>query len=504
MSIECLTSVSTRGDALGGELTDPLITVIYPLFDLRGRTADVLRTWTEQQTLSRQHYRVCVLSSGEDRSNEHALPLGDSDQLIEVPKANDAAMWNAGAARATTPWLVFIEGHSLADPDCLEHVAQWASAGHGVVGNFIVRHSDAYLMARLADRWFGQIQSIWRGAGTWRRLHRSGFAIRADVFARAGGFASEYGQFAPALLSARLDTLGVRMDDISGAAVLHLDDAATRDHHYDTADYAIGEIACRSSEPQDFFERYFGHSDLWSNRLCCDKTMRRRMLRAIGLVTLSHPQHLPTLVTIAVLLLRDAIIGTPAWDWLQRALIRLDEFAIDHLPLTSKLQWSRFLRAHRRVVTQAQRNWTRQHLDPGMPQAAPVSFPVEAATPGDLGGIHALERFESRNFRWTWPMFVLRFDSNATAVEIHIDTNGVRGNPLDSVIAVVVGGAILPGSALSVRAGVLIIALSEELAGAARDGILVICKAFVPKRTGSSDRRRLGLPIFTIDSKRVE
>ena len=504
MSIECLTSVSTRGDALGGELTDPLITVIYPLFDLRGRTADVVRTWTEQQTLSRKHYRVCVMSSGEDASDQHALPLGDSDQLIEVPQANDAAMWNAGAAKATTPWLVFIEGHSLGDPKCLEHVAQWISAGHGVVGNFTVRHSDAHLMARLADRWFGQIQSIWRSAGTWRRVHRSGFAIRADVFARVGGFVSEYGQFAPALLSARLDTLAVQIDDISGAAVLHLDDTATRDHHYDTADYARGEIACRSSEPQDFFERYFGHSDLWSNRLCRDRNMRRRMLRAIAFVAVSHPRHLPTLITIAVPLLRDAIAGTSVWGWLQRALIKLDEFAIDHLPLTSKLQWRRFLRAHRRVVTQAQYDWTRHHLDPGTPQAAPVSFPVEAATPSDLGGIHALERFESRNFRWTWPMFVLRIDSDATALELHIDTNGLRGNPLDSLIAVVIGGTILPRSALSVKAGVWIIALPEELASAARDGILVICKALVPRRTGSSDRRCLGLPIFTIDFKRAE
>jgi hypothetical protein len=227
------------------------------------------------------------------------------------------------------------------------------------------------------------------------------------------------------------------------------------------------------------------------------------MLHAICLVALSHPRHLPTLVTIAASLLRDAIVGTSLWDWLQRILIRLDEFAIDHLPLTSKLQWRRFLRAHRRVVTQAQQDWTRQHPDPGKPQAAPVSFPIEAATPSDLGGIHALEQCESRNFRWTWPMFVLRVDSDATAAELHIDTNGLRGNPLESVIAVVVGGAILPRSALSVKAGVWIIALPEELASAARDGILVICKALVPKRSGSSDRRRLGLPIFTIVFKRA-
>src|SRR4029077_20390258 len=107
--------------------------------------------------------------------------------------------------------------------------------------------------------------------------------------------------------------------------------------------------------------------------------------------------------------------------------------------------------AHRRVVTQAQYDWTRHHLDPGTPQAAPVSFPVEAATPSDLGGIHALKRFKSRNFRCPSPMFVLRIDSDATALELHIDTNGLRGNPLDSLIAVVIGDAIPPRSALGVN-----------------------------------------------------
>ena len=505
MSTEYLTGVQTRGDALVGGLGVPLITVIYPLFDLRGRVVDALRTWTEQQTLPRKHYRVCVLSSGENLSEECALreALGDSDQLIELPKANDAAMWNAGAAKATTPWLVFVEGHCLGDPKCLESAAQWISAGQGAVGNFSVRHSDAYLMARLSDRWFGHIESIWRSPETWRRVHRSGVAIRADVFRRVGGFASKYGQFAPALLSARLHALGVRIDDVPGATVLHLDDAATSDHHYDTADYAAGEIACRSSEAQDFFERYFGHSNLWSNRLCRNTKVRRRMLRAIALVGMSHPRHLPTLVPIAARLLRDAIADTSLWRWLQRALIRLDEFAIDHLPLPSKLRWIRFLRAHRRVVAQAQYDWMREHLDPGKPQAAPVSFSIEAATPSSLGGIHALEQFEGRNFRWTWPMFLLRVISDVSSLEIHIDTMGLRGNPLDSIIAVVVGDVVLPRSALSVNDGVLAVAMPDKLVSTARDGIFVICKALVPKRIGSPDRRRLGLPIFAVEFRGI-
>jgi hypothetical protein len=328
--------------------------------------------------------------------------------------------------------------------------------------------------------------------------------MRAEVFGQVGGFASEYGQFAPALLSARLHVLGVHIDDVPDAAVLHLDDATTGDHHYDTADYAAGEIACRSRQEQAFFERYFGHSDLWSNRLCRDRSMQWRLMRALAVAALSCPRQLHTLAAMAVRLLRDVAASTSAWHLLQRALINVDEFAIDHLPMHAKLRWTRFLCAHRRVVTQTQCDWSRKHLDVGKPRAAPVSLPIEAITPSDLGGVHGLEQFDGRNFRWTWPMFVLRVASGATSSQLRIDTKGLRGNPLDSIIAVVMGGVVLPRSALSVKDGVLIIAVSGVLAPAANDGIFVICRALVPRRTGSSDSRHLGLPIFTVAFRGIE
>ena len=407
------------------ESTDrPLITVVYPLFDIRGSAVDALRTWAETQTLSRALYRVHVMFSEECGPVPHALlaVLADGDRLIHVPDGNDAAMWNAGAAQATTSWLVLVEGHSMADPRCLEHTAAWISAGCGVIGNFAVFHNDDHLMARLAERWFAQIQSIWRSAEGWPHVHRTGFAIQADVFSRAGGFASEYGQFAPALLSARLHASGVQIGCISGAAVLHLDDAMVADHHYDTADYAAGEIACRSREEQVFFERYFGHSDLWSNRLCRAPFMRRLMVRALVASSLSHPRHLLALGSIAAGLVLNSLQETSAGRLLQHALIKFLEFAIVHLPLPTSLRWRWFLNAHKRVVAQTQRDWrVKTVLSPR--RKAPVSLSIDLATPCDLSGVHALDRFEGKNFRWTWPVFVLG-SSRSHSVVIHIDTVG--------------------------------------------------------------------------------
>ena len=478
----------------------PLITVVYPLFDIRGSAVDALRTWTQKQTLSRALYCVHVLFSEERGPIPHTLleVLADGDRLLHVPDGNDAAMWNAGAAQARTPWLVLVEGHSLADPRCLEQTAAWISAGYGVVGNFAILHNDNHLMARLAEKWFAQIQSIWRSPEGWPRVHRTGFAIRADVFSRAGGFASEYGQFAPALLSARLHASRVQVGYITGASVLHLDDVMVADHHYDTADYAAGEIACRSQEEQVFFERYFGHSDIWSNRLCRSPYMLWLTIRALAVTGLTHPRHLLALGSVAARLVPAWLQETSAERFRQHAIIKFIEFAIGYLPLPESLRWKWFVSAHKRVVAQTQRDWVRKHGSIGAPRKAPVSPSIDVVTPCDLSGVYGLEKFEAKNFRWTWPVFVLRVEPSANSLQIHIDTGGLRGDPLDCVIAVVSGGWLLPRTAMSAESGVLSIALSGLLASAAGEGVFVICKPLLPSRYGFSDRRSLGLPVFAI------
>jgi pimeloyl-ACP methyl ester carboxylesterase len=174
-----------------------LITVVYPLVHVRGRAASRVRTWTHEQTLARECYRVVAASDGADPSQEREVEalLGPHDTLIRMPGAPDAGLWNAGAARAGTPWLVFTEGHCWATPGCLEAVARWIATGPAEgAGNFLVGHDADHVVARLSRRWFGLVQARWRAPDEWPRVHRAGFAIRADAFEAVGGFEPEYGQ----------------------------------------------------------------------------------------------------------------------------------------------------------------------------------------------------------------------------------------------------------------------------------------------------------------------
>lgn len=482
--------------------SDFQLAVVYPIVDVRGRAADRVRTWTQGQTLPRDRYRVVVAFDGTDPVQEQEVRplLGPGDELFSLPGADDAELWNAGAARAGTPWLVITEGHCLARPGCLEAVTRWIAANPAAeVGNFDVDHNDDYLIARISRRWFDMIHARWDAPGEWQRLHRAGCVIRADVFAASGGFEGAYGQFAIPLLSARLHARGIRIEPVPGAAVLHHDDERMSGHHYDTADFARGELDARSRNGAVFFESYFGHAPIWSNRRREQPRVAGRMARAVAAAMMVHPRRAAEVATLLRPLVPAMAAGIAARVKLHRLIIALDELAVERLPLPARWRWSRFLRAHARVVRLAQLEWVRSRAGSPKLPLAPGRLPIEQLGPDTIVGVHGLEEHHGRRFRWTEPVVQLHLAPLEHEHELRIETGGIRGDPLAAVVAVVVDGRVLPERSLSSDGdGTLIVRLPSARRPAAASDVIIVCAPLVPARVGSSDRRLLGLPVLAI------
>jgi hypothetical protein len=474
------------------------ITVVYPIFDLRGQGAERVRTWTHDQTLARERYRIVIASADASHEGEVLELLGPGDELVRLTSANDAALWNAGARRAGTTWLVFTEGHCLAEPGCLDAVARWIGAKPSVAaGTFNVGHDESFLLGRLHRRWFELIHARWREPGEWTRLTRSGFAIRADVFEAVGGFEPDYGQFAPALLSARLHARGIRIGAVPGAAVVHVDSEGMRDHHADTANYARGEIEARSRIDSVFFERYFGHSSTWANQLRHERGVLRRMARAVVAAAKARPKRIVELAALLRPLALAMVKGTAPRVALHRLAVALDEFAVQRLPLPAAWRWARFLRAHARVVHLAQLEWIRHRKShPALP-LGPDRLPIERLVPDTVTGVHAIEEHGGRRFRWTEPIALFRLAASEGEHELRIETGGIRGDPLAFVIAVIFQGRLLPRELLaSDDEGTLLLRLPARRT-ASESWLVIVCSALAP---ASPDTRLLGLPILSISS----
>jgi hypothetical protein len=484
---------------------DAQITVVFPIIDVRGRAANHVRRWTHQQTLPRECYRVVAASNDatDPQIPEVAPLLGPHDELFHAPGAHRmVGLWNAGAKRARTPWLVIVEGHSLANPDCLAAVARWIVANPSAhAGNFTVGHLDRNLLARLSKPWFDMIHAGWRSPAEWPRLIGSGFAIRRDIFEAAGGFEAEYDLFAVHLLAARLHARGISIEVIPDATVIHIDDETMRDHHFDTARFVFGEMEARSQIDPVFFARYFGAGPLWANQLRGRPRIALRMAKSVVAAAMAYPKRTAELAG----LLGPLAVATVVSDSMRVALVRLavalEEVAVERLPLPTKWRWTTFLRAHSRVVRLTQIEWRRRRKALPAFHRSVGRCPIERLGPGAIIGVHGLESHNGRPFHWTEPVVLLRIAPYEAEFELRIETVGIRGDPLAAVIAVVVNGRVLPRELLSASEdGTLVVRLPEPWSAAARGGIVLVCSPLVPARTGSPDPRRLGLPILSIAS----
>jgi hypothetical protein len=81
-----------------------------------------------------------------------------------------------------------------------------------------------------------------------------------------------------------------------------------------------------------------------------------------------------------------------------------------------------------------------------------------------------------------------------------IDTGGRRGTPLNHVSGVYVGARRIRNRRLREDGTRLLVPLDEaEWARAARDGISILSRPREPRREGSEDPRRMGLPVYGIE-----
>ena len=482
-----------------GQASDPLFTVVYPLHDTRGRAAERLATWTRRQTLPRERYRVIVVVTDEHAAEEQEVRalLEPQDTVLRLPDGTDGSLWNGAADQAGAPWLIFTEGHCLAEPGCLEAVARWLDTKPtSEVGNFIIGHPDDHLLARLSDRWFGEVHAIWASPSEWPRLLRPGFIIRTDVFQASGGYDPRYGMFSPVLLSAKLHVQGIRMEPVPGARVIHLDDDRMSDLDYDTAEYVESELGARSTHDPRHFERYFGHDHVYANQVLARPAVAASVVRAIVAAIFANPRRArelaallgPSFRTIASAFLPRALI--------ERLIVTCDEFAVAHLPMPGGLRYRWFVAAHARFVRITRRRWLRAHpaADAGDWDYASIA----ELGPGRLSGVHGLEEQAGRPFRWTEPVALLRLPAHEGACTLGIETGGIRGDPLASVMAVVADGRVLPSAAITAAGGTLSVRLPPAPSRRQPRGVIILAAPLVPARSGSPDGRRLGLPVLAV------
>jgi hypothetical protein len=175
------------------------------------------------------------------------------------------------------------------------------------------------------------------------------------------------------------------------------------------------------------------------------------------------------------------------------------EWATERLPLPADIRWKGYLRAQERVVRSTRLRWIHDHV-----AAQPLPVPsIGAWTVNELDdtalvGAHAPEHRADGWFRWTEPTAVLRLLPPTGNHVLCIDTHGMRGCPLDYVVGVFVAGQPISPTAIHDDRGRLMVELPTHIERAT-EGIVLLSRPYEPRKEGSPDLRRLGIPIFSIE-----
>ncbi len=488
-----------------------LFSVLIPLEDVRGDIAAHLGSWTHEQTFPRERFQLVVASDGGDPESERQLAslLEPQDALVRADSSHVVALWREAAAHARAPWLVLTEAHCHADHRCLSATATALVAEPSLdAAMFTHGHVTASMPAELTARWFELMYSQW-SQSEWAHLNPVGLAVRRDLFNEIDAFHPRYGLFSAHLLSARLHERGAKVGAVADAVVSHVYHDTLSEHHAHSADSARGECEARRVLDDDFCERYFGRLDAWSDRLRYRPALARHVTRALlsqGRRSIAATRRAAPMASELAWIARELFTWLPSSvngalpraSW-ERLDFWVSAWATERLPLPSEMRWKGYLRAQERVVRATRFRWIHEHLATE-PSLAPATGRWNARELDQeiLIGAHTPEHLEDGWFRWTKPAAVLRLAAPPGRHQLRIDTHGMRGAPLDYLAGVHVAGHPIPSSAIHGDGVELIVDLPGRM-GRSCEGIVLLCRPYEPRKDGSPDQRRLGMPIFSIE-----
>jgi GT2 family glycosyltransferase len=244
-------------------LAPPDISVVLTLADHQGHAVECVESWARRQDLTRDRYEVIVVGSGaEPEVEDQVRPLlTDEDRLLRLESSQELELHDHGAREAHGRWILFTEGHTVAEPDCLSELLAYLNDNDARCAGACIRSlSDGSTdpIAKCERRWYAEGFEEWSREGDWRKVTIRGFAIRRDIYLEVGGFEHRFGCFAETALAATLADRGYRLGYAPAAAVKHYDATELRQLTDYVREYREGELAYRATRPREYCERYFG------------------------------------------------------------------------------------------------------------------------------------------------------------------------------------------------------------------------------------------------------
>lgn len=479
----------------------PMFSVIVPLEFHRGQARTCLEGWARHQTYPRDRYEILLAAPhthpADDLDSLRAI-LTPHDRVLVLPDRHDMPLVAEAARQAKGDALFFTESHCWPEPDTLREAsavlgahAEWAGfsgRSRRVTHNRLsVVEADLYE----ADIAYGMQHS------TWRRILDQCFVVRREAYFAAGGFDASLGHFAEWMLAARFHRAGLAVGYAPNVVIHHYYIGEIGDWRDFTRDFVRGEMRAYDRGDAVPFADLFDPVPEWQMRSNWDRRAARRMLRLIARDVGRHrPQAVDRDEDLS-----DAITSVVRWWPVACGSARIagarSRLAEVRLAIAARLGTSRQIRRtmletfRQMVHAERLRCLAARGLRDGGPSLGRGAWNAADETGDAVVGLHAVERWNGLDFRWSEPAAMASLPLDPGQYEVIVQWLPIRpaGRPARPRFYV---NERAVGDGLDVRALNARFAITVPAAGQARIG-------WVSEPLGEPrDPRRLGLPISRI------
>lgn len=491
-------------------LPQPEVSVIIPLPDHRGLALACVESWTRGQTYPRQCVEVIVATDGSDPALDSRVKalLGLEDRMICHAGSNIARLYDLGARVARGKLLFITESHCIAEPRCLEELLRFLAV-HDYDGALcqsvpVCVNAIDRMEGRMLDTFFRE----WSQEGDWRKTIKHGFAIYRDIYLEEGGVEHTFGHFAEWEFGARLHSRGRWLGYAAGATIRHYyHRPRLRDAYHHVSDWARGECACRASYPVEYCERYFGYAPDWAQRESFRPSLARSACRAAwrslwGQMLGRAGWSMLQAQAIALLRSLPTTLLGPRWPLLRgRWSLRMAMVRCWLWRFNDRKLYAAYCDAWDRMVRYTRIQFIEELLSSSVSEL-PEAFPSRFSKIPEEGlvGFSAVEQWENASFRWSGPVSIVRLRLPIRSYQVRIETRSLRKARASLCLGVFFNRHKVPASLVHFSDGVLSFRIDSAMFDKGPEQRLILtCNPLRPWKLGVPDRRKLGLPIFSIE-----
>lgn len=492
------------------ESKTPIVSVVVPLMDARGDALATLASWTHGQSCPPTDFEIVLVSPTTDPEleREAAKLLRPHDRLVHQPDAEEMGLYEAGGAAARGDVVLFTENHVFAHSDTVVAVARhFQDRPDRACATLSTRHSNPTRIARMEQDLFESSLPNWSDPQNPERVQFRAFAVRRSVYESVGGVRSRWAFFGPAELGARLYSAGYAVDRLEHVFITHVNTPNLREQYRHIRKYVFGEFAFRAESDPDYCERFFGHAIEWENRRLHSTPVARSVCKALFAAIIAR-RSLNGWLQLFSALFSELPRWLSAAIWGPNGAIRRADWTVNWwtaaastplLPYRWRfaayvMAWKSVAR-HARLV-QAQRHLTAEdaYAEGGFRSPDPDGVEIKQI------GFHGRETWNGRPFRWSQPVSLLRFAMPPGDYQITVDTQNLAGPAGSSLLGLIWSGRPIPLSRVRFDTASFTFQIPARwMKGRTRHDLVLLARA----HTSAADPRRLGLPVFSVDVRRL-